>query len=322
MSETIPGGGTSKGPKMPIYRRTYSRLWKAMRGLSQTEKNIANYLLTGDQTNRVGFFDFSPGKAAEDIEIPPEAFQAGFLKVLAWFDWRYDQEARVIFIPSWWRWNQPEGPKQLIGCLKDLMEVAPSVLLSDFTANVKYLPETLHPVYHETLGKMQLIPLGKGMPKGIDEGMGKGSAFQEQEQEQDNTPPTPPPGGNGAGDFLRWFEAYPEKRRKDRLKAEKEWRRLQRQGRLPPLEELLEVLSRQARSEEWGKEEGRFIPLPHRYLSLGRFVDASVAPAREPPGPCPKCSGSGYRRAKPHEEGAIGGRKVCECKSDQEAQGP
>jgi hypothetical protein len=149
----------------------------------------------------------------------------------------------------------------------------------------------------------------------------KCTAPQSQTQTQETTPPTPPPGGNGAGDFLRWFEAYPEKRRKDRLKAEKEWRRLQRHGRLPPMREMLEVLGRQARSEEWNREEGRFIPLPHRYLSLGRFVDASVSTAREPPGKCGECKGSGFRRARPGEE-ALGGQVRCECKSDQEAQGP
>jgi hypothetical protein len=318
MSEVIK---TEPKSKLPIYRRTYSRIWKAMRGLSQVEKNIAHYLLSGDQSNRVGYFDFSPGKAAEDIEISPDEFQAGFVRVLAWFDWKYDETARVIFIPSWWRWNQPEGPKQLIGCLKDLMEVAPSVLLHEFITNVEYLPENLLPIYQEILEKMKLIPLGKGIGKGMPKGIGKGSAFQEQEQEQDKTPPTPPAGGDGAGDFLRWFEAYPGKRRKDRLKAEREWGRLQRQGRLPPLRELLEVLGRQARSEEWEREEGRFIPLPHRYLSLGRFVDASVSPAREPPGTCARCRGSGFRRAKPGEAG-IGGQVVCECRAEEGVRGP
>lgn len=310
-----------KQSKLPIYRRTYSRIWKAMRGLSQVEKNIAHYLLSGDQSNRVGYFDFSPGKAAEDIEIPLDEFYAGFWRVLAWFDWRYDEQARVIFIPSWWRWNQPEGPKQLIGCLKDLMEVAPSDLLNDFVANVEYLPENLLPIYQETLEKMKLIPLGKGMDKGMGKGILKGSALQEQEQEQELNPPNPPPGGNGAGDFLKWFEAYPEKRRKDQLKAEREWGRLQRHGRLPPLRELLEVLAAQVRSEEWGREEGRFIPLPHRYLNLGRFVDASVALGREPPGSCGECKGSGYRRARPGEE-AVDGQVRCECKSDKEERGP
>lgn len=124
------------------------------------------------------------------------------------------------------------------------------------------------------------------------------------------------------GDFSEWFEAYPIKRRKDRMKAEQEWQRLRKKGRLPPTKKMLRVLALQARSEEWAKEEGRFIPLPHKYLMLGRFEDASVSPAREPPAQCSKCSGSGFRKAGPEEDGAIGGRKVCECKSDQEARGP
>ena len=133
------------------------------------------------------------------------------------------------------------------------------------------------------------------------------------------TPPPPPPaGGNGAGDFGKWFEAYPVQRRKDRLQAERQWVRMARGGRLPPLREMLGVLARQVKSEEWGREEGRYVPLPHRYLRLGRFVDASVSAAREPPGACKACQGSGYRQARPGEEGT-GGQVRCECKG---ARGP
>lgn len=120
---------------------------------------------------------------------------------------------------------------------------------------------------------------------------------------------------------MRWFELYPVGRRKDQIKTEREWRRLQRTGRLPPLPELLAVLERQKRSPEWEREEGRMVPLPWRYLAQGRFVDASVTPAREPPAECVKCRGSGYRRAQPGEPG-IGGQVVCECKAEEEVRGP
>jgi hypothetical protein len=139
--------------------------------------------------------------------------------------------------------------------------------------------------------------------------------------EESITPPTPPPGENGAGDFFKWVKGYPLSRRKDLVEAEREWGRLKRQGRLRPLGEMLQVLALQCKSAEWEREEGRYIPLPHRYLKLGRFVDASVSPAREPPRGCGKCRGTGFRKAKAGEE-ALGGMLRCECKSNQEVRGP
>ena len=113
-------------------------------------------------------------------------------------------------------------------------------------------------------------------------------------------------------DFLKWKAEYPLHRSKAWLAAEKVWKRLARQGKLRPLEEMLAVLAAQKRSEEWQREGGRFIPLPHRYLADGGFLDESVR-VREPPAGCAKCGGSGFRKARAGEE-SIGGRRVCECR--------
>ncbi|MFA4904459.1 MAG: hypothetical protein WC600_17130 [Desulfobaccales bacterium] len=158
--------------------------------------------------------------------------------------------------------------------------------------------------------------------KSVRTGLEECSPPQVQVQTQKETTPLPPAnGGNGAGDFLKWFEAYPAERRKDRMRVEKVWRRLKQGGKLPPLPEMLQVLALQIQSAEWGKEEGRFIPLPHRYLELGRFVDASVTGGRESPEVCLACRGSGYRRAKEGEDG-IDGVVRCECKLPDGVRGP
>ncbi len=157
------------------YRKLYPRAWKSFRGLSLEEKAIAVYLLTGDQTNRIGLYDFSVGKAIEDLETSPQTFNKGFANVIKRLGWEYDEVNRVLFIPSWWKWNPPENPNVLIGNLKDLQEVADSPLIADFICNTEHLEfsETLLGTFHNTLEKRY--------PKGYP----KPSPKQEQEQEQE-----------------------------------------------------------------------------------------------------------------------------------------
>lgn len=126
-------------------------------------------------------------------------------------------------------------------------------------------------------------------------------------------PPLPPQTGGGESDqdFETWFSNYPPERQIDRLNAKRVWQRLKRQGLLRPLAEMLAVLAAQKASNEWLREEGRYVPLPQRYLSSGRFNAAN--PAREPPEVCKDCRGTGLRQARPGEE-SIGGKRVCECR--------
>jgi hypothetical protein len=55
-----------------IYRRVYQRLWRHpnFRALTEGEKVLALYLVTGPQTNLIGWYRFSPAMAAEDIDVP------------------------------------------------------------------------------------------------------------------------------------------------------------------------------------------------------------------------------------------------------------
>lgn len=135
------------------YRKLYPCVWKSFRGLSLEEKAIAVYLLTGDQTNRIGLYDFSFGKAIEDLETSPQTFQAGLAHVIDRMNWEYDDVNRVFYIPTWWKWNLPENPSVLKGNLRDLQEVADSPLINKFMRNTSGLEvsKNLISVFNETL---------------------------------------------------------------------------------------------------------------------------------------------------------------------------
>src|SRR5215813_5889323 len=158
---------------MARYRKSDPRFWKdeKIRGFDPTDKLLAQYAFTG-QSNRIGCFAFSPGMAAEDTGIPLRTFVKRFRQVCQRLNWKWDERVGVLYLPTWWRYNQPENGNNVIGNLKDLDDVPDSPLVAEFCENVTYLD----PRFRETF--RQLVErLGERYPRR--------SATQEQEQKQE-----------------------------------------------------------------------------------------------------------------------------------------
>lgn len=94
-----------------VYRRVYLRLWRhpAFRALGEGEKVLALYLVTGPQTNLIGWYRFSPAMAAEDIGVPLAQIRKRLVVVLSAFEWEFDEPSQLLWIRSWHRWNPPNG---------------------------------------------------------------------------------------------------------------------------------------------------------------------------------------------------------------------
>lgn len=69
--------------------------------------------------------------------------------------------------------------------------------------------------------------------------------------------------------FARFWAAYPKKRSKGQ--AEKAWAKLQPDEQL--VEVMLTAIERAKKSEEWRKENGRYIPYPASWLNGKRWED-------------------------------------------------
>lgn len=87
--------------------------------------------------------------------------------------------------------------------------------------------------------------------------------------EEKERPPASPPAGGGA--FDRFWSAYPRKIGK--LSAKRAFDKVK-----VPVETLVSAIERQKCSDQWLKENGRFIPHPATWLNQGRWED-EVTPA-------------------------------------------
>lgn len=134
------------------YRKVYKRLWSdpAFIAMTDSERNMALYILTGSQTNRIGLFKFSIPLAAEDLKRPLNTVRRVFGNVVKAFGWEYDTAGRVLWIPSWWKYNPP--PKQstnIKGYLADLSDLPRTGLTAKFRSNLGDVPAALHAYFAE-----------------------------------------------------------------------------------------------------------------------------------------------------------------------------
>lgn len=115
---------------------------------------------------------------------------------------------------------------------------------------------------------------------GTESGTVNGPQRERPKTKKKNSPPKAP---QGAGDgFAKFWQAYP--RRVGKANALKAW------GKLSPDDDLTEkivgAVERQKRTDQWQRDEGRYIPHPATWLNQRRWED-EIEPVDEPFVPTP-----------------------------------
>lgn len=180
------------------YRKIYARLWlnPVFRSLSDGEKVVAIYLLSGPQTNRIGLYKLNLGAACDDLCVDrKDRLLAKIVRCVDKFEWFYDNAPSVVWVPSWWAWNPPaEKVNNFRGALTDLHEVPPSPLIARFCNNLRDIPVALHPYIQEWLTRSAFSNTVPTQPRHSRVTVGtRARASQEQEQEKDSTDRTTAP---------------------------------------------------------------------------------------------------------------------------------
>lgn len=142
------------------YRKIYTRIWNSpeYRAMPDAGKVMTLYLLSGPQTNRVGLFKLSLAQAGEDLHKPVTQVRRLLETVCRAFDWLYDDDAQVFFVPTWWEYNHVENPKNLKGYLTDLNDMPRTALVTKFCESVEHIPIELRPLIAEWLDRLTPKP--------------------------------------------------------------------------------------------------------------------------------------------------------------------
>ena len=213
---------------MSRYRKVDPRFWKdeKISGFTPDEKLVALYLFTA-QSNRIGIFSFSIGAAAEDVGTSSQTFAEHFASICSALNWEWDERCRVLYIPTWWKYNQPENANNVIGNLKDIDDVPSSNLVTKFVENLQYLRPDLHETFTQTLKERYAQHYPKRLrsqEQKQDKNIGAGAPFSPQSTEINQCSKPPNYKTAPARTFEEFYEAYPKKRaRESALQA---WRRL------------------------------------------------------------------------------------------------
>src|SRR5262249_26603670 len=136
------------------YRKFFVSFWlhPGVRRLNEADRLLAIWLLTNEGTNRIGLYRLSPAQAAEELGEAVDCFIARLERVCQTFGWKFDAIARVLYIPSWWKYNPPANLNVVRGSLKDLSKVPPDCeLIEAFARNVEHIPEPFREPFHELL---------------------------------------------------------------------------------------------------------------------------------------------------------------------------
>jgi hypothetical protein len=258
------------------YRRVYVKLWMALAPLDNSLRVLALYLLTGPQTNRLGLYRLSPGAAAEDLSTPSEPLTTDdvvgrLADVCRVFDWHYDAVARVIWIPSWWRFNPPENPSVMQSLVRDLGELPPCALLERFAANTADLSDKCADVLRAAIKTPVATPVKTPVATPVVGPV----PHQEQDQDQEQ--------GSAAHDAF--WSRYPKQQ--GRPSSVEAWRELK-----PSAETVAAIMAGLERfrktpaiQKALADRDVTFIPLPKTWLRDRRWEDTHAVNIGKPPAP-------------------------------------
>lgn len=171
----------------PRYRKVSPRIWgdEKFVSLGEGEKLLALYILTSDQTNRIGCFRFSPGKAAEDLGCSANTLGNRFETVCQTLGWKFSEKVKILLLPTWFEYNPPHNPNQVQGWSSDFSDLPDDPLKWQCFQELRTVCERL--------GEPFLKRFLQAFPEPSRNGWG--NQEQEQEQKQDTPPIVPPVGG-------------------------------------------------------------------------------------------------------------------------------
>lgn len=273
---------------MPLYTKVESRFWQdeKMRTISDDARYLMLYFLTSPHRNIMGFYFLPTPYACFDLGWDEKRFQKGLQELLQTGRVKYDACTHVVLVQNYLKHNPLENPNQVKSAIERLEEMPQTPLFQDFLAVMEQCKKTFIQPLVERLQQRLRQPVTVTGTVTEDINTHALDSAPAQLQNQSDKP------AEQSGEqrkraktqkqeelFARFWAAYPKKRSKGQ--AEKAWTKLQPDEQL--VETMLTAIERAKKSEEWRKENGRYIPYPATWLNGKRWEDEYMS------------SGGGYR---------------------------
>lgn len=256
------------------YRKIDPRIWSDERfvRLSEQEKLLALYCLTSPQGNRIGIFRFSIALAAEDLGTSHVTITNRFGHVCHTMRWRFDGTNKVIYFPTWWKYNEPENGSVLRGNLEDLHDVPAGKLVDEFLSNTTFLAASYRVKNGKEWSDQATAEIFQSS-RHVLLTMGTRVAHveaQEQEQEQEQDIPLKSPKGTCAL-FDEFWRVFPSGRKQGKQAALKAWRAAVKRA---PAKTIIAAAAEYASS---AVGRGRYVKGPSPWLNQGCWEDDRTA---------------------------------------------
>src|SRR3990167_2411876 len=235
----------------PMYRTIDTKFWtdQKIRKLSPHDKLLLLYLITNRHTHVSGLYVLPVVLIIHETELAAVAVSGGLHRLETAEVIRYDPENEVVWVVNMLEY-QGRGQKIVKAVEYHLASLDSEGLIAAFlqhyhTWGIKYSSDRVSKPHPSRPSPVPVPVLKKGV--------------------------------QGETGFTAFWTAYPRKtKRQDAAVA---WRRLAPDPAL--VETILAALARHARSDQWTRDGGRFIPHPSTWLHGKRWEDVlDVEPSR------------------------------------------
>lgn len=243
---------------MGRYRKVDTRVWndEKFRSLSQEAKYLFIYLLTSPHSTAWGAYVLDDLYIEADLGYSKQRINNLWGELIHTGIVFREKNTRLVCLPNWFKYNIPENQKTISACVNGILSLPKSPILSKYCSSSEWVSEQL---------------AKRNLTIEVSEQLANGSEINSERLEGEHEQRTT----NNEQDskveeqFNIFYASYPK--HEGKTKALESWKKIKPDVKL--FERIIKSVEARKRSENWTKENGKYIPLPATWLNQKRWED-------------------------------------------------
>jgi hypothetical protein len=297
------------------YTRIKSKFWDDEKVIAWDDdtKLLSLYLATCKHNNILGCYTIPLNYICADLRWNDKRLAKPFAKLLLDRFIQYDDNSYLIFVHNYLVHNPLDNVNQVISAQNKLSDLPTSLIMQGLKQFLEWyviqfdkpIIEPLIQGLHERLNKQYGETYGELYHERYRDTVTFTVTYTEYRNRNHREPLRQSP--NESPLFESFWQIYPKKIA--RLNAQRSWFK---QGCDPIADIIMDALEKQARSPDWTKDNGKYIPYPASWLNGKRWedeTDGTDRPTDKPHAP----GGEVERLAELRAEQGLGVTTDTEC---------